>query len=295
EKCEICGSMNKKILLNMSYLDKKVMDFISQYYNIDNYDIFKSMEYKILKCNNCGFIWQYHILNDALSKKLYNEWIDLNHSFKKKLFNKLLINGFFHEQLVIKSFFPHLYNHKIKILDYGAGWGFYCNYMKGYNFEVYAFEISNKKIHYIKEKFKIKLVSLNDIANYKFHYINLNQVLEHIENPRKTLKSLSNSLYKFGIIHISVPNGKNIEKKIKSKSFKLGINPIHPLEHINCFTPKSLINLSKILNLKMVFPKISFNVAVKYPYNALKCKYEKIFYMYRDTLSVYFQKFSKFD
>ncbi|MHA1270837.1 MAG: class I SAM-dependent methyltransferase [Candidatus Helarchaeota archaeon] len=248
------------------------------------------MIYRILKCQNCGFIWQNQILNDEFQKELYNNWIDIDESFKKKQNNKLLNDIFFHEQLIIKSFFPNLSNKQINILDYGAGWGFFCNFLRGFNFNIYGLEFSAYKKDFMSKKLNLKILNLEDLNKYKFHYINLDQVFEHVERPMKLLLDLKNVLNRLGVIHISVPNGRNIENLINKGKFKVGKNPLHPLEHINCFTPSSLIKLAKLLNLKRISPKFRPKIFLKYPYNSLKLIYSNIFYRKIPTLSIFFQK-----
>lgn len=291
EACEICNKVDNVTLLEINYQDHILSQFLSNYYS-HNFDmkLLDGMTYRILKCKNCGFIWQNEVLTDEINLELYSHWGDPKKGMNKILNNKSYMENLFFDSIILKSFFPNTSNHKIKILDYGAGWGFYCNLLKGLNFDVYALELSEIRIKFMKNKLNLKVLSYDKLNEHKFDFINAYQVFEHIENPKNTLQMLNDILKKEGIIHLSVPNGRKIEGRILKNKFGIGKNQLHPLEHINCFTPKTLINLGKILNLEKVSPNLSFNMLVKFPISFIKILLYRFFYGFRSSISIYFQK-----
>ena len=84
--------------------------------------------------------------------------------------------------------------------------------------------------------------------NYKYFFdiIRLEQVLEHIDNLEETLFLLKKFLKKGGIVTIGVPDGKY---EIKNNILKIEKGPIQPLEHLNCFSKKSLKKKITIENI----------------------------------------------
>ena len=68
--------------------------------------------------------------------------------------------------------------------------------------------------------------------------------------PKSIIEKLSKSLKKGGILRICVPDGNSIHEKLKvmdwasPKGHKNSLNVVAPLEHINCFTTNSLIDLA---------------------------------------------------
>ena len=98
--------------------------------------------YKLLECGNCNLIFQEQIPNKEFSQELYEKYIDKDDSLKKKDdYEKKYHKKLFYEMSLIKKIFKKK-NEEISILDFGAGWGFWLNYLKKNNFDVYAFEVS---------------------------------------------------------------------------------------------------------------------------------------------------------
>ena len=103
------------------------------------------------------------------------------------------------------------------------------------------------------------MIDREDIPNHKFHYINTEQVFEHLVDPRKTLELLARALHDKGLIKVSVPNGRGIEKRLKRLPSMTSVEqdylmPIQPLEHINCFDHSSLVELGRQVGLVPVRP-----------------------------------------
>jgi 2-polyprenyl-3-methyl-5-hydroxy-6-metoxy-1,4-benzoquinol methylase len=75
----------------------------------------------------------------------------------------------------------------------------------------------------------------------------MEQVLEHLPDPLKTLKQLKNSLNEKGLLFISIPNINSMQAKLfKEKWFHLDAP-----RHINHFYGKSFLNLIEKLNIKI--------------------------------------------
>ena len=154
------------------------------------------------------------------------------------------------------------------MLDFGAGWGHWLYSGDFLKFHPYALEMSNFRKKYIKS-LGIRTIDYKNIYNYQnfFHYIRLDQVVEHVSDIRNLFNLLKKIAMKDCIFYLSVPDGTDvIEDKSKIK-FEKGA--IQPLEHLNCFSRYSLI---KLLELKG-FKKISiFGIFYMHFKNFLKGK-----------------------
>ena len=184
-----------------------------------------------------------YISTKNLSIDLYENIIDNYESLEKsklKFINQK--NSFYKE---IKKIIKNFKKEKINILDFGAGWGHWLISGSGLSYDPYAFELSSIKIKFLLSN-KINVLNYENLKFYEnfFDYIRLDQVLEHLDEPNETLKILKKLGTKNCIFFISVPDGTEIIEKEKILTIKKG--PIQPLEHLNCFSKKSL---KKILDV----------------------------------------------
>ena len=240
-KCKICNQSGESIY-SKNYDDENIKFYLINYYGEKKYENFKDqiskIKYELLKCDECKFIWQKYIPNENFSLDLYEKIIDNDESLKKsKKKYQSQKKSFFKE---IKKIISKFDEKKINILDFGAGWGHWL--MSGLNlsYNSYAFELSPSKIKFLLLN-KIKVLNFETINSYQnyFHYIRMDQVLEHLDKPNRTLEIIKKLGREDCIFYISVPDGAKIINN-NNKILKIQKGPIQPLEHLNCFSKKSL-------------------------------------------------------
>ena len=244
-KCKICNR-NGKSIYSKSFNDEILKLFFTTYYGELKYkrikDRLAATNYELLKCKDCKFIWQKNIPNKNFSIDLYENVIDKEQSLTK---SKLKFNNRKDSNnKEIKKIIRNFNEIKINILDFGAGWGHWLMSGSGLYYNSYALEMSPSRKNFLKSN-GINVLNLDNINSYEnfFHYIRLDQVLEHLDEPNDVIKMIKRLGNKNCIFFVSVPDGsKIVEKKIISDVEK---GPIQPLEHLNCFSKYSL---KKFLN-----------------------------------------------
>ena len=250
--CPICEHKSFKKIISMPFMKKEVYDFLNKYYyNKISDDVINNTEYSILKCLNCSCLFQEYILNDEQMFNLYENWISKTDSINKK--NKSSISMFTRYVNDLEKITKYLGKdpHEISVLEYGMGWGFWSRIAQSLNFDITGFEISKSRLDFAS-KSNIKIInSIKKLQENKFDFIYSFAVFEHISHPKKTLQFLKSILNDDGLIYIYVPNGYNIEKKLKRKDWVASKDALHPLEHINCFKRKSLKILAKETNMRI--------------------------------------------
>jgi 2-polyprenyl-3-methyl-5-hydroxy-6-metoxy-1,4-benzoquinol methylase len=167
----------------------------------------------------------------------------------------------------IKNFLPQLQGNE-KILDIGCGHGSVTHQLVKDGFDVYGVEINDDAIKSLTEKgfHPIKAdISKPLNINNKFDIVLLLDVLEHVFDPLFLLRNAKNHTNRGGYIIITVPlyfdiidrikilftgsvisldnlcYGKNNYKKFRSYNY----------DHIRFFRPKEILEMGKILNLKI--------------------------------------------
>ena len=245
--CKICGKVGKSIF-SKKFNDELLKNFFIRYYGEKKYENFKNnlneTSYELLKCDDCKFIWQKNIPEKNFSIDLYENIIDKEDSLKKseKKFNNQK-KSYYKE---IKKLISNFKEKKINILDFGAGWGHWLISGSNLSYNPYAFELSPSRIKFLLSN-QIKILNIETVNSYEnfFHYIRLDQVLEHLDEPNQSLSIIKKLGKNNCIFFISVPDGAEIFKK-KDKNFQIEKGPVQPLEHLNCFSKKSL---KKILDI----------------------------------------------
>lgn len=254
--CELCQSDEKQILLSREFSHPSVWDFLATYYEggIKKHDLVDG-KYEIAKCAKCGFIWQTYILNDELMDKLYSVWISPEQSLIKKNHADITLYSAYAREVENISFLLNKKPFEINVLDFGMGWGYWCLMAKAFRYNVSGLELSQERTVFAREN-AINVIGWSDISSARFDFINAEQVFEHLYNPVETLKLLVCSLRKGGFVRISVPDGRRIEQELRNPEWKASKNAVGPLEHINCFTHKTLLKLGELADLeaKQPFP-----------------------------------------
>jgi len=191
-----------------------------------------------------------------LDKFYFNKYFKKTITYKDKF--KKIENSYYHSISLVQIF---MLKNKIKnlskknLLDLGAGQGTFLlnvqNFFKtslgiDYSFENLSSE-SKSKINFISmspENFIKKNLKKYDI-------ITLNNVLEHVSNPIKFMKTLKKNIKKNTYIMVVVPNDfsylqQETNKRVRKKNYWL-----LPPEHLNYFNKENFKNFSN---------KIGFNV-----------------------------------
>jgi len=254
--CELCGSDRKTTLLFKQFTDPAVWDFLESYYERRiSRDSLTNGKYEIVKCCDCGFIWQAYILDDEWMERLYDTWISSQQSLnKKKCADISLFSAYARQVEIIAYLLSGKSPFEINVLDFGMGWGYWCLMAKAFGYNVWGFELSEERIDFAAKNGIDVIENLSSIGSPKFDFINAEQVFEHIPNPLETLKLLAHSLRHKGIIRITVPNGRGIEQELSNVGWKATKNAIQPLEHINCFMHSTLIRLGESAGLVVMKP-----------------------------------------
>lgn len=131
------------------------------------------------------------------------------------------------------------------ILDIGSGLGLFLSKFKELGWEVLGTDISKDVAKYSQKVFNVKVLT-GDIVKLKlptkhFDVITMNNVLEHIYTPRKTLQKIHKLLKNNGILVIAVPNLEGLGRCLFGRNWF----QIQPGRHLYYFSPKTITRLLK--------------------------------------------------
>lgn len=249
-ECPFCKKDKLKSIYKINYSSKELSIFIQNYFKSKELnEILKNDYYNLIECLSCKGIFQKFIPSDKLSNFIYNDVISTNESYNKKVNyiknNEKKLNQDFQ---MISNLFDNKLD-KIKILEFGCGWGFWSKFMQSKSLKVSTCEFSEKRHQYLIKN-GIKNYKFLDEVSDKFDFIYSEEVLEHLTSPLDTLDKLNRILKKDGYMFHRFPSSFLFKTKLNEKYIPKK-DCAHPLEHINIIKKKSFIHMSKILNLKI--------------------------------------------
>lgn len=129
------------------------------------------------------------------------------------------------------------------ILDVGAGTGVFLSWFKENGWQTLGTELSQEAVQFGKKMFGVPLLkgdllSLKIPKNY-FRVVTLNNVLEHLHQPKQTLEKIHTSLTPRGIVVITVPNSEALGLQLFGKKSHL----LQPPRHLYHFSKNTLTKL----------------------------------------------------
>lgn len=278
--CPACKSERYRKIYSCQFTKSPIKEYLESFYLPQGrieFEYLRDSEFILNECDTCGLIYQEDIPNDFLMKKIYDEWINPLKSYEAQQ-NTIIDDYLLYSQevLTLITYFRTMPSH-LEFLDFGMGWGMWCQIAKTMGCKPYGTELSDTRIEHVKSN-GIKVISWNDLPNHTFHFINTEQVFEHIAEPLDMMNSLKKMLKPGGLLKISVPNGADIKRRLKisdwmaPKNSRNSLNPVAPLEHINCFNYRSIITMAKKAGLEQV--KIPLNI--QYLYTIRKNHFKQI-------------------
>lgn len=257
-ECPVCDGTHAKELYSSDLLDENVRVFVDR--KIGDPEVlarFRGTSYTLLKCENCGLIYQRNILSDRFLETLYDEWVVHREETPR---TREFFGYYANELFTIASLFEKPV-HEIKVLDYGLGAGKWAKVAKAIGFDIWGTDLSENLLEDARRD-GINTLKINELGKHQFDFINTEQVFEHLARPKETLSQLVPSLAPGGIVKISVPDGTDIEKRLplmdwsaprNSKRFLL---PATPLVHINTFTRSVIKHMGGLFQLTPTLPAL---------------------------------------
>ncbi len=261
EHCPLCESSNTETLCDIPYSDAELKRFLGDFYaQRADISLFAGDRYRVNQCQSCCFIYQQAILNQDGQALLYGEWVDQQKSRGKKQQAKAKLFRQYAGQLDTISRLLPLPPHQSNILEYGMGWGYWSRMASAFGYQVSGLELSPERVEHVRS-LGLKVIDALPEAGEHFDLIYANQVFEHLDQPMQVLSDLSTCLKPDGIVYLRVPDGAGVEKTLRQSGWNASLDAIHPFEHINCFTRKTLILLGRKAGLVPVQPPLRIELS----------------------------------
>ncbi len=220
-KCNLCGGSGYYLVHRQkrSFKTKPLSPSGANSYTISESELEKPD--KIVRCMTCGLV--YAVPKESTSRLVedYVEMVDPEYLKEEK--------GRRAQGRIILSRIHRFKKHG-KILDIGCGPGFFLDEAKRQGWEAQGVDLSGWAKNYAKENFNIEVfrgpLAEAVFPDRSFDVIVMNDVIEHLEDPKSALKEIRRVLKNDGVLYISTPDIDSfLSRLLRAKWW--GINKYH--------------------------------------------------------------------
>jgi SAM-dependent methyltransferase len=264
--CPVCMARTVQPLYACSFAEEPVRSYLNRYYGARRAQELDSHEYTLVKCTACQLVYQRSIGDAAFLERLYDQWLnkptaagEADRAARAQLACVGLTRDA-HELMWVSHCLSKPLP-ELNTLDYGMGFGLWARISRSLGCQSFGFDLSDTRMRAASEA-GVKVLREEDFPADTFDFINTEQVFEHVPAPRELAKRLAASLKPGGILKICVPYGEDIERRIElgewqaERGSRHSLDPVAPLEHINCFKSETLRRLAADLGLAFERPKV---------------------------------------
>ena len=189
--------------------------------------------WSLVRCDDCGQAFHRNILSQEWNEIRFTRWMNENaiRKFEEE-------HGSNHDAVRDVQHVLRLKKYAVeRVLDFGCGFGEFLEMCRLFGIEAHGVDRSNAR----RFGAGIEIYAELDQAPDSFDAITMFEVLEHLDDPLGTLKTLRSRLNPRGIMIVEVPDTSGVTDIVDRDSY----SKIHPLDHINAFTPETLVRIMR--------------------------------------------------
>jgi len=222
----------------------------------DNLSFFRKIgQYELVKCEQCKLIFCNYVELEKIRKFYSEDYFEKNPIGVGDNLNYYENMGFvfkYNAKVILRQIEKYR-KEPGKLLDVGAGFGYFLNEARLRGWEVFGIEASKRGCAYTEERFKIPLVNsffeydYTELERLQFDVITFLGILDHSTAPHKMLAKAHSLLNANGLVVSTALN----------MNWWLRIIDFRPPTHLFYFSEK---------NLNQLYQKLGFKVLINRPF-----------------------------
>lgn len=202
--------------------------------------VLRDKRWSLVECCDCRQRFHRYILSPEWNEIRFSKWMsgDAIHQFEVEHCGD-------HDAARDVQHVLRLRDRGVKrVLDFGCGFGQFLEMCRLFGLEAHGVDRSNAR----RSGAGVEVHAELGDAPGAFDAITMFEVLEHLDDPLAMLKLLRSRLNPGGMMIIEVPDATGVSGIYDTASYR----KIHPLDHINAFTPRSLVNIMARVGFKPI-------------------------------------------
>ena len=242
------------------------------------------LRWSYVRCNACAQAFHARVLTPEWNDINFSRWMsaaaiaefERTHGGTNRLFDRAV-----HYTKHVLQLASLVRARPLRVLDFGCGNGEFLSICHQFGFDAVGVDRSTAR----RDKAGIDVVaSMDDLDGRPFHAITLFEVLEHLDDPRGILEKLRSRLAPGGILILETPDCTGVSGIQTMHDYEC----IHPLQHINGFTPSTLRSIATRLGFESIRKPVSHVTCS--PMKVAKGEAKRALrFVLRDTTQQYFR------
>ncbi|NUR45038.1 MAG: class I SAM-dependent methyltransferase [Sphingomonas sp.] len=229
DNCIACGSSCLREVAGGSFSDDPLRSFISaDPWGENPLPVLAEHRWSLVECE-CGQRFHRNILSPQWNEVRFSRWMSAEAIDQFEAEHGCNPDAASHVQHVLRLKALGVE----RVLDFGCGFGRFLEMCCLFGLEAHGVDRSNAR----RSGANVQIHAELDEAPGTYDAITMFEVLEHLDDPLAMLKTLRGRLNPGGVMVVEVPDTSDVDGIVDRRSY----HKIHPLDHINAFTPESLV------------------------------------------------------
>ena len=231
-KCISCGSSDLAILSNGTF------DSIRQFIEADPWgenplEYVADEQWCFVCCADCGMKFHRFILSPEWNEVRFSKWMNQDSIEQFEKDHPAHNYASEHVQHILRM--QKLVGPTLRLLDFGCGSGHFLKMAAAFGLDSVGVDRSAARRKIAGFEIANDLSEIDD----DFDIITMFEVLEHLDDPLDLLASLTKRLRPNGMFVVEVPDCTGVSEITSEYDYR----KIHPLDHINAFEPRTLVDM----------------------------------------------------
>jgi SAM-dependent methyltransferase len=245
--CIACGSPHSTSVSSGRFGDDPLRSFIeSDPWGENPMPFIDSAPWDFRQCNDCGQRQHRYILAPEWNEIRFSQWMNAEaiREFETQNPSPDYASGYVQHALRLKDLGVK------RLLDFGCGEGGLITMCRLFGIDAHGVDRSSARRSVAHTPIHAEL----EDAPGSFDAVTMIEVLEHLDDPLEMLLALKKRLNPGGIMVVEVPDTTGVDTFSDRESYY----KIHPLDHINAFTPETLVRIMGRAGFKPIDKKPAF-------------------------------------